>query len=161
MHIRSFTPVLAPLFAALLSILLIPSAASAQGLPMRAPTAEEILRQTLAKYAASVDRAGERIDDLVERAVFRIERAASKGASRASLERTASKAVRSLPSVGRKALAQINRDMGRAMIRMRTAEGYEREMQATLEFEREVAIADLEDLIEQASARIDEALASE
>lgn len=127
--------------------------------PVRRPTAPEILETTIARIEESTTKAQDRIEVLADRGVFRLERAALKGASQASLEKTAEKAKKDFPGQARKALAQINRDVGKAMIQMRSAEEYTNDLQEDLFFEREAAIADLEDAITEGEARIDEALA--
>lgn len=136
-----------------------PSAATAAGdPPPRRPTAPEILEQALTKFGESVAKAEDRIDTLAERGEFRIERAIDKGASEASIRKIASKAKAGFSGQARKALAQINRDLASAMIRMRTADEYTPELEDDLRFAREEAIAELEDAVDAAAERIDEAI---
>lgn len=127
--------------------------------PVRRPTAPEILEATIITIDQSVTKATDRIEVLGDRGIFRLERAALKGAPQATLEKTASKAKKDFPGQARKALAQVNRDVSKAMIQMRSAEGYTNDLQDDLFFERETAIADLEDAIAEGETRIDEALA--
>lgn len=127
--------------------------------PPPRPTAPEIKQETLDRIDDAVVAAVARMDVLVERAVFRLDRAEERGATKEALQRTALKFKKPFGGAARRALAQINREIGTAMIRMRSAPDYDRELEADLGFRRETAVADLEAAIESAEAAIDAAIA--
>jgi hypothetical protein len=121
------------------------------------PTAEEVLGDSLARIARVVRDTERRIDTQVERAVFRIEVLRARGASEAAVQRAAAK-LRTLPAAeGRRGVAMLNREVGRAMIRMRRAPGYERQLQDTLFFERDRAVEAMRLAVEEGRAAIDAA----
>lgn len=137
-----------------------PCALAQSGLPpVRRPTAPEIQQAALNRIDAAVGAATDRLEVLVERAVFRLELLGTRGVSRVVLERTALKFKKPFGGVARGAVAQINREIGNAMIRMRSADGHDRELEQELNFRRETAIAELRDAIESAEAALDAAIA--
>ncbi|MBL8745649.1 MAG: hypothetical protein JNK58_04740 [Phycisphaerae bacterium] len=112
------------------------------------------------KIEAATTKATDRIEVLADRAVYRLERSARAGASRASLEKAANKAKKGFSSPARSGYAQVTREVGTAMIRMRSAEEYTTDLQDDLFFAREVAGGTLEDAVQAARTRVDEALAA-
>lgn len=137
---------------------LVPSA-SAINAPPRRLTAPEILELAIVKIDATTTSTTDRIDVLADRAVFRLERLARKGASQTSLEKDARKSKKGFSNQARSGYAQVTRDVGNAMIRMRSADGYSPDLQDDLFFERETSTAALEDSVDAAAARVDAALA--
>lgn len=127
--------------------------------PPPRPTAPEELARAIERIEDVTAETTDRIEVLADRAVFRLERAALKGASSASLEKTARKAKKGFSSQARGGYAGVTREFGNAMIRMRSASGYTTDLQDDLEFEREESTAALQDAISAAGERIDEALA--
>ncbi len=141
-----------------LLVALVPIAAQAEP-PVRRPTAPEILRETVERIEGATTVATERIEVLADRAVFRLERAARNGAARASLAKAAAKAKKGFAGPARGGFAQFNREVGNGMIRMRSAAEYTNDLQEDLFFEREAAVAGIQDSVDEAVGRVEEALA--
>lgn len=127
--------------------------------PPRRLTAPEELAVAIERMETATEAAVARIDVLADRAIFKLERSALKGASQASLEKTARSARKSFASQARGGSAQLVREVGRAMIRMRSAAEYTRDLQDDLFFERFEDEALLEDAYTEAVERVDAALA--
>lgn len=123
------------------------------------PPAEVVLAETKQKIEQATEKAADSMDRLADRSIVRLQLAARRGAGEATLQAFADKIKRSFPGLARKGSAQVTREVGNGMIRLRLAPGYEREMQDELYAAREAATLHLLEAIDAASLALDEEVA--
>jgi hypothetical protein len=150
--------------AALISLLTTLGAATAPAqaqviVERRDKTIEEVFEECAARIRLIVTNAQTSIDRARDTSIRKLERLDAKNVPVDVLELGSARLKKAFPSLSRAGVIRLNREIARSMFALRKHKDYEPEFQTRLDEEVDEALFDLQELVNNANAALDEAVA--